>query len=359
MSGFGAEVRREHVFDGQRRERSGDERRGGRRIAIEHDQGAGCGRADRDAGEERDLAPTDLRDDVDGIERIGPVERERAFDGVDLCLEGTVVDARAATGGDAGRGAGEDGRDRRGRSRVADAHVTEADDTGAPRALFARKFDAPDDECLSLGARHSRPDGDVVCAGPNLRDMQAGIVDVGDDAGIDDAYVRTGVSGEDVHRGAAGEEVSDHLRGDGLGVRAHAFRRDAVIRGRDDDGLAVERRRWFPKDTRRPDVQLFEAAEGARRLGELGLEGARGGARLRVRRADRGDRFDMALTSSDIAQLPETSRAGWKARAAHYIALELDTGLSLDALLEGVLDLAHLGDEIGGVDQFLRAHHGP
>src|SRR5262245_28881193 len=60
---------------------------------------------------------------------------------------------------------------------------------------------------------------------------------------------------------------------------------------------------------------------------------------------------DMAFAFADIAALLECS-TGWRARALHH--LELDARLGLDALLEGVLDFAHLGNEISGVDQLLR-----
>ena len=87
---------------------------------------------------------------------------------------------------------------------------------------------------------------------------------------------------------------------------------------------------------RRPDVQLFEAAERARGLRQPQLQRACGFARARLvaARAIGRDRVRRCV-----------------ARAS---ASELDPGLGLDALLERVLDLAHLRDEVGVVDQLLR-----
>src|SRR5215470_10426797 len=65
-------------------------------------------------------------------------------------------------------------------------------------------------------------------------------------------------------------------------------------------------------------------------------------------------RVAARASPATISDLPTSEPAPWIINArAMGSNLEFDAGLGLDARPERMLDQRHLGDEIGGVDQFL------
>src|SRR5262249_60823240 len=72
---------------------------------------------------------------------------------------------------------------------------------------------------------------------PGRRSERTGDAEVGDD----DARAR--LAGEHVDRRTAADEVLDHLRGDDLGIGAHALGDDAVVGGEGEDDRTRDARR--------------------------------------------------------------------------------------------------------------------
>ena len=91
------------------------------------------------------------------------------------------------------------------------------------------------------------------------------------DAEVRDHDSRARLAREHVDRRAPAQEVLDHLRGDDLGIGAHALRGHAVVGGeREHDGMRSTLGAP-PRSAREPHRDLLEPAEAARRLGE-GIE---------------------------------------------------------------------------------------
>ena len=118
-----------------------------------------------------------------------------------------------------------------------------------------------------------------------------------DDPGAD-------VAREDVDRGAAPREVLDHLRGDRLGVGAHALRRDAVVGGEGEDHGRLDARQRVARDHDDPHGQLLQAAEAPARLREAVEPLARRRAQPAVGRHDGRDEPVEGGSSAELDGAP-------------------------------------------------------
>ena len=273
-----------------RRERDGDQRRRAGDEPVEHHRDTPRGAREDHADETADLEAADLRQHVEPVPRVGPVDLERPAHDRHLARQRRVVDAGAASGDALGRAAGERRRDRAGGRRVADAHLAGGQEIGArgERLVGQRRagLDRPD----RLLARHRRARGDVGRAGPDRAHDELGRAgERSDHAEVGHHEPRPRLARQHVHRGAPAQEVLDHLRRHDLGIRADALGDHAVIGGeREDDGVADLGR--AAAQERQAQRDLLEPSEAPGRLGEavqvpLGrLDSARRGRRDRAKK---------------------------------------------------------------------------
>ncbi len=191
----------------------------------------------------------------------------------------SIVDAGAAAGPLRAVAAEQSGRERRGSGGVADPHLAEANQIGVRPHRAVAGCDRGEKRCLvhrrftgEVGGRYFEIERrDAKRGGHRLRKL--------------------------VDRGAACGKVRHHLRGDRGRERRHALRRHAVIAGEHQDVDAVEPGR-VPPPFGQPRDDLFQPAEAARRLGQLGLARQHGRPRRRCRPpAGRGTRRAARPTS--------------------------------------------------------------
>ena len=271
-----------------RSDRGRHQRRRARDEAVESHRHPARGAAQDDADQAADLEATDLRQHVDAVVGVGPIQREGAPHGVDLAPPAVVIHAGAASGNSLGVRAGDRRGDRARRRRVADAHLTGRDQIGA---RIDRARDQPRtalDRGLRLRvrhggtARHVRGAGGERTANQLLIALRRAADRVGHTKVRDD-HARRAVARKDIDRGAAADEVLDHLRGHRLRIGAHALRDDAVIRGEGKDHRLRHARRR-PPQREHPHSQLLEPTQAAGRLRQrvemaLGLGGSGRGRR--------------------------------------------------------------------------------
>ena len=324
--------------------RAGDE-------AVEDDDATGQRAAEDDAGQHADLEPADAGQDVEAVGRVGAVHVERSLDDGDLVRELAVGAARAAARGLVRRAVGQGGDDGAGRRGVADAHVAGADDIGAGIGGFQGQRDARGHACLCLLAGHGRALRYVSRAGAHTHYAQVGVNGQRrGDPGVDDDQAHARAPSHDADGGAAREDVAHHLRRDLLGVGGDALGHHAVVGGGEDDRLAPQCRSFSAEDSGDPDGQLLQPAQAAGRLGELPLSKRGGVRRVAVGGGDAADHVLHAVRGLVAVAFASSAPDGPR-------SLEVEARLGLDALvLEGVLDHAHLRDQVGVVDQLLGAY---
>ena len=104
--------------------------------------------------------PADLGQHVQGVLRIGPVQRQCLFHDGDLRGQLAVVDAGAAARQVGDRQSGQGGSDGGGRRRIGDAHVARAENVGAV-GQFLDDLDARLEAAHRMLAAHRRPGSDI------------------------------------------------------------------------------------------------------------------------------------------------------------------------------------------------------
>ena len=284
---LGRAVRGEERVACVRGQRHCDERRGAGNEPVERHGHATGGAGEGHADEAGDLEAADLGEDVQAIARVGSVHRERATDDVHLAGDGRIVHAGAAARHALGQRAGDRRGDRARRRGVADSHLAGGEKIGSRVERVLGESRARLDRAHGLRARHRGAARHVGGAGRDRARVElrragdrVGHTEVGDD----DARPR--LAREDVHGGSPAQEVLDHLRGDDLGIGAHALGDHAVVGGEDEDDR--------PLDPRRPAAQhgearrdLFEPSEASGRLRQAVEVAARRREALGRRRTDR------------------------------------------------------------------------
>ncbi len=188
------------------------------------------------------------------------------FDRGALARQPVVVDA-GATAGPAGRAAAEQRRAQgRGRRGIGYAHF--ADDQQV--AIVRHRVAAGIDRVEEIFGVHRRRNREIA---RRPFEFERNHVEFG-----------AGQRGELVDGGAAGSKIRHHLRGDLRRIGRDAARGDAVITGEHRDRDPLQSRRGVLLPSRPPDRQFFEAAEAARRLGQVLLPPGCGAGGVRIAR---------------------------------------------------------------------------
>ena len=116
------------------------------------------GRAEDCAGDAADVEAADLGQHVETVGRVRLIQSDRVLDHLNFVRQACVVEAGAPAGGVFHRVVADDGEDRGGRSRVADAEVAGAEELDA--VLFdgvGGDVDARFERGDRLRLRHGRP----------------------------------------------------------------------------------------------------------------------------------------------------------------------------------------------------------
>ncbi len=236
---------------------------------IQHDRHPDYRRPKYQSRQSSDLQPANFPQNIEWIHHVGTMQFERPLNHCYLMPTTGFVDAGPASGYIGHRPTGH----RRGDSgtwcRIADTHLTGADQADPLSHDFCRQFNSDHHGLLCLAAGHRRFHRQIVRALHDFSSKKTGhSAELIIDADIHHAHIHAGMLCQHIHAGPTPQKVQDHLRGDLPRIGAHPFQSHSVISGKSKDHAAWNIGLHLAGDGDVGHRQFFQAPETAEWFGQ-------------------------------------------------------------------------------------------
>jgi hypothetical protein len=226
----------------------------------------GCG-TEHEAGHARNFQAAYCCHDIDRFVSIGLMKGQRPLNDGDFSRAAEFVDPGSQARDLLNRRPSHDRCDRRARRRVADTHLTGADQRHTFFHSLGRQFDPDLEGLLGSSPIHSLSMHHISCAPEQFPVQQTSNgAEVMRDSDVHDTHLEPGMSGLYVDAGAPSQKIQHHLCRHISRIGTHTFVDHTMIGGKGIDPPAWDGRFALARDRTVLDGKLFEPTQTALRF---------------------------------------------------------------------------------------------